>query len=668
MGLNVAKALPPATGASTAELLTIDQAWNRRAALEGASPAQNFSTEDKAEAEKRLGIIEALVFPERFQEIWKKCGGRKLAVVNYLSAEHGCKARTLRHWATRYGRYGVQGLVNKDRADKGSHRKVNRAAHDLIVALTIPKSGVFGTLTVNEIWRQYVDERTWREEHIGQVLSQAAAKKYTTYVEDGRLSEKARLPGMSCKTLRACVGDIPEAVRTMARDGQEAYQNTQEILSHRALSEIEPLEYLVMDHRILDVFCRVPVRGGWKIARPWLSAGVDMRTRRFLGWGIFEVPSSDAIATVLKKVFIEHGVPLNAYIDNGADYCSRWLDPQGKHVRRQQTGPVGELDATWRGVFGTLGVRVIHALVKRARSKIIEPLFLRVAGFDKQLPEYCGHRPSERPERLGVMMKQHEAWLRGERPESPFRTISEIATLYDAAIADINERELQGEGMQKATPTGRGWMSPAECWESLIPRVERRTVRIEDLHVVFTKRRTLTVKHGELCAIFGGQKFYYRLEGEPTQLMVLNGQLVELAFDPNELSQAACYWRGRFVGIANCIPLRKQGEDLFIEDERNRRAARRDIKRAVAAIHEQIPVAGPEERLARRREVLPQRSMIGGVGTPVVLPAALVQAQEAMRAEREFRFKDAGAIEVERAERPANGLDDVFSFFDEGAK
>lgn len=661
MGLNTAvlPVLPPAT--NTPAVLSVNSQEWRRAALEGESPSENFSIEDRAEAEKRFGIIEALVLPERFPEIWQQCGGRKLAVVHYLATEHGCNARTIRHWATRYGRYGVQGLVNKDRSDKGSHRIVNKAACDQIRVLAIPKTGVFGTLTVNEMWRAYVEERAWREERIGKALSQKDAQKYKKYMEAGLLSEKARLPQISCKTLLRCVDDIPEAVRTLARDGGEAYRNSQEIISHRALSELDPLEYLVLDHRLLDVFCRVPVKGGWKIARPWLSAGIDMRTRRFLGWGLFEVPSSDAIANVLKKIFIEHGVPRNVYVDNGKDYRSEYLE--GKHVRREQTGPVGEFDATWRGVFGTLGVKVTHAIVRRARSKIIEPNFRRVANVDKQLPEYCGHRPSERPERLELMVKQHEAWLRGERPESPFRTIQEMATFYDAAIADVNERPLEGEGMQTATPTGRGWMTPGQCWDKLIQRVERRTVRIEDLHVVFTKRKELTVKHGEICATFNGQKFYYRLESDPTQLMVLNGKLVEIAFDPHELSQAAVYWRNKFIGLANCIPLRKMGEDLFVEDERNRRAKLRDIKRAVEVVHQQSPVTGPEERLARRREVLPQRS-IGGVGVPVVLPEQLTHAHEAMRAEREFRFTDAvPVVEAGRIERPADEDGDTFKFF-----
>ena len=56
------------------------------------------------------------------------------------------------------------------------------------------------------------------------------------------------------------------------------------------------MDYVVMDHRVLDIFCLVPVRGGWKLARPWLTAAIDMRTRKWLAWGIFETPSSDAIS------------------------------------------------------------------------------------------------------------------------------------------------------------------------------------------------------------------------------------------------------------------------------------------------------------------------------------------------------------------------------------
>jgi hypothetical protein len=324
-------------------------------------------------------------------------------------------------------------LVNRDRADKGMRRKSNRALDEFLVGHVIPQRGVFGALTVNEIYRAYLEERNWRSECIGQVLRGPDAEKYASYLdEDGRLSERWRLPNVTCKTLRAYVNAIPEPVRTLARGGLEKYQNTQEILSHRALSDIDPLDFLVGDHRLLDIFCLVPVRGGWRLARPWATCFIDMRTRRWLGWGLFEVPSSGSIAAVLRKVLIEWGVPKSVYIDNRRDYRSEYLE--GKHIRREKTGPVGEFDATWRGVFGTLGIRVIHSIVRRARSKIIEPNFIRLANFDKQLPEYCGHCPSERPERFEAMVKQHGAWVRGERSESPFRTIQEIATLTSVRL------------------------------------------------------------------------------------------------------------------------------------------------------------------------------------------------------------------------------------------
>ena len=183
--------------------------------------------------------------------------------------------------------------------------------------------------------------------------------------------------------------------------------------------------------------------------------------------------------------------------------------------------------------------------------------------------------------------------------------------------------------------------------------------------MVFTKRRPLTVRHGEICASFGGQKFYYRLEGEPMQLMALNSQPVEIAFDPHDLGQVAVYWRDAFAGLAVCAPLRRMGEDAFVEDERLRRAARREIKRAIATVHQQTPVASPEERLARRREVLPQRT-IDFTGTPVALPPAVAEAAAAVRAASEFRI--AAAVEVEKIRRPADedGDDGSFAFFSDG--
>ncbi|HYW47256.1 MAG TPA: hypothetical protein VE959_30595 [Bryobacteraceae bacterium] len=659
MGLKQAELVPSSETPAIPALSLDVQRWTR---VGEDNPAQNLSAEDKAAAEKRFEIIEPLVFPERFPELWHDCTGRKLAVVARLAEQHGRPARTIRHWLTRYRRDGMRGLVDRDRADKGFHRKLNKPAKELLLQLAIPRRGVFGALSSAEIHRFYEDIRVWVDDHIGKTLAKSDREKYACHLDqDGRMSESARLPKLSPQTVRRCVCEIPEAVRTLARNGEDAYRATQEIISYRDLADIEPLSWLCMDHRVLDCMAIVPTRGGWRLVRPWLTGAVDIRTRKFLGWGLFETPSSEGIATVLKKVLIDHGVPTNLLIDNGKDFRCSYLE--GGKLRSEKRGPVGDFDATWRGVFGTLGIRVVHSLPYNARAKIIEPLWGRISNFDRQLPEWCGHRPSERPERFDLLIKQHEAFLRGERVSSPFRTIQQLAALYNEAIPDINERELQGHGMNAIRANGRGWLSPAECWDLLIPRVERRTVRVEDLHIVFTRRRTLTVKHGEILMTFGGDKFHYRLEGEPVQLMALNGQLVEIGFDVHDLGEAAVYWRNRFVGLAHCAPLRKMGLDTFTDDERARRAARREIRRAIDAVHQQSVVPTIEERLARRREALPCRDAAARAEIPLALPAAVEEAAAAAREDREFRFEQADSGMVGTTLPTPTEGDDDFCFF-----
>jgi hypothetical protein len=493
--------------------------------------------------------------------------------------------------------------------------------------------------------------------------------KYERYIdEDGRLRAEAMLPEVSYETFRTWLGRIPEVARVMAREGLEAFRNKEEILSFREISATDPLDYVIMDHRVLDIFCMIPTRGGWRLARPWLTAAIDMRTRKWLAWGIFETPSSDSIATVLKRVFLDYGLPKLCYWDNGRDFRCEWLE--GGH-HKEQTGRVGELDGAWRGVLGTLGIRVVHAIVRNARAKLIEPNFKRVANFDRQLPEWCGHKPGVRPERFAAMVKAHEAWVKGERQATPFRTIQQIADLYAGAIDDLNERDLEGEGMQKATPSGRGWMCPNEAWEILIRRVERRTIPAEVLHLCFARRRDYTVQHGEISISRLGRTYHYRMDN-PIALMALNGQTVELAYDPLDLGEAAVYARGSvasgskdatFVGIVHCVELRRMGEQAFVEDERDRRAARREVKRAIAALSG-IPVASPEERLLRRREVLPERVDVPRVEIPVALPEPIEAAVAARAAERDFRFEATDAAAVERLDQPSSDDgDDEFHFF-----
>ncbi len=54
--------------------------------------------------------------------------------------------------------------------------------------------------------------------------------------------------------------------------------------------------------------------------RPWVTAALDMRTRRRLSWVIVEKPNSQSIATVIKRLLLDHGRPEAFYWDNGQDF------------------------------------------------------------------------------------------------------------------------------------------------------------------------------------------------------------------------------------------------------------------------------------------------------------------------------------------------------------
>ncbi|HEX4311920.1 MAG TPA: hypothetical protein VHZ25_17955 [Acidobacteriaceae bacterium] len=620
----------------------------------------NLSEADRIACESRYKVIEPLLKRDAFPAVWSQGNQSKVKVIDWLAKQHKTKRRTIYNWLAAWSEGGLPALVPKDRSDKGKPKSLNAAALEFLIAAAFPKHGAYGKLTVRDIFRAYGEERIWRAKNAGAKLGDFDRAKYARYsTTDGCLAPIAQLPLASYSTFRNWFERIPEIAKTMAREGDEAFHNTQEIISFRNLTDIQPLDYVVMDHRRLDLFCLVPDRAGtsksgWLLARPWLTAAIDMRTRKWLAWCIVETPSSDSIATVLKRQFLEYGLPISVYWDNGKDFRCEWLEGRSP---RTESRRVDHLETGFRGVMDTLGIRVHHAIVKRARSKIIEPNFGRTADFDRTLPWWCGHQPTARPtERFDKLLHQHERWLAGENVEPAFPTIGEVAAFYDDHLKELNERELAGEGMNKITPTGRGWMCPNEAWEQLIRRVEKRTVPEEVIHLCFAKRRNLTIRQGEVRTTFGAKVWHYRLTSNPLRLMALNGCEVQLAYDPLDLQTAALYHENRLVGLVDCVELRRMGEDAFVEDEKARRRGRRETKDFIAKVHQHVHVPGHAERTARR-EVTP-RMEPARIAVPAALPAAMVETAAAIAEDKAL----AVAVAVQSV-AAAEAVDDEFNFF-----
>jgi transposase InsO family protein len=635
LGDRVAGALEPAASriwarGESRNVIEMGAPADAQMTLELTAPVgPNLSQEDRAEAERRFGIIEPLIDRPKYHLLYIQFP-RMSQVYEYLAKQHSVKARTIYRWLQAWQQGGLPALVRKDRADKGTARAMNQAAQELLIKLSTPQKDVYGILPVREMWRVYEGERVWRAAHTLQPMGEFDSRKYAMYLDgEGRLTPAAQLPPVSYETFRTWFKRIPEMLRTLARDGVEAYRNREEIISHRDIAAVDPMAYIVMDHRRLDVFCLVKERGAWKLARPWLTAAIDMRTRKWVSWCIVESPSSDSIACCLKRLFVDYGLPKSLYWDNGRDFTCQWFEGLTRKERREKR--IDELDGAWRGVLGTLDIRVHHAIAYNARAKIIEPNFNRISNIDRKLPEWCGNNSAERPERLDEMVAAHEKWVKGERESTPFRTIEQIASLYNAAIRDVNEMELKGDGMRKATPSGYGWMCPNEAWEALIGRVPRRDAPADVLHMCFAKRRDIKVQHGEISTTHDGRVYHYRMVNNSLELMRLNGKTVELAYDPLDLGEAAVYYESRFFGLVKCVELRRMGETGFVEDMKDRARANRELRKAIRAVHRSAPAPSFEERLARRAEVLPARAEVPRVEIPAAIAAPVADAAEAAR-------------------------------------
>ena len=288
----------------------------------------NLDDADRKQAEGRYQVIAALIEPKRFRKLWTQYGGKRTRVRNELAKQHGVSARTVHNWAQRYlGKYqdaykgmrGLTALVDRDRADKSRPRLMNDTALDLLLHLAFPEERRAGQLTISKAWEAYNEERHFRDEYLRPTPEPADDRaRLEAYTDSrGHLLKKARLPEVSYWTFRQWWRNLPAAGLRLGRKGPDAFLNHEASVSYRNYLKLKPLEFVVMDHRQLDLTCLLPERRvrhrGWRLGRPWVTAAIDMRTRRWLAWKIVERPNSASIAAVLKRVFLDHGLPKNFY-------------------------------------------------------------------------------------------------------------------------------------------------------------------------------------------------------------------------------------------------------------------------------------------------------------------------------------------------------------------
>lgn len=249
--------------------------------------------------------------------------------------------------------------------------------------------------------------------------------------------------GWRVPSLRTMQRLIEENVRAdtliYLREGPEAWQQKCAPYILRDMEAIRGCEVWVGDQHRLDFFCKGP---NGKPVRPWLTAWIDFRSTKLLGWYIGYANNTDTIMAAFERAATNPaiGLPNDIYIDNGRDYSS--YEFAGRGHRRERKEKVDE--ARVRSLVVHLGIAPHFAIPRNARAKTIERDFRIVAEqFSKRFETWCGSNNEEKPAGLDELLKDLNR----------VPSLEEVRELFDGWVVHMyNKNPSQGEGRKGECP------------------------------------------------------------------------------------------------------------------------------------------------------------------------------------------------------------------------
>lgn len=261
---------------------------------------------------------------------------------------------------------------------------------------------------------------------------------------------------------------IPSAALVLAREGERAHN--ERMLPHlrRKYTDVAANQIWVADTMIFDVMVRndyfLPADNA--AVRLQLTALMDLRSRKIVGYAFCLNGSSRSITTALIAAVKRYGPCESFYCDNGKDFKK-----VGKFARPLNRAElIGEdMDAITRsGALRQLGIAVQYCIKFRPQSKPIERFFGTLhRRFDAEFPHYTTGNAYLKPDATVAAAAQHSKVLAMARPDlSPLIPASQFVALAQHWIeVEYNaQHRHSGEGMTVRTPEGKICMTPDEAF------------------------------------------------------------------------------------------------------------------------------------------------------------------------------------------------------------
>ena len=499
-------------------------------------------------------------------------------VAEYIAQQQKISLRTVWDWYSRFKKHGFPGLADNIRSDKGASR----------------------------FFREYPLVAEFAQaKYLGEKLS--VRRVHEAIV--AAWNDKENLPP-HYDTVRAYLNALPRPISIMAREGETEFHNRCAPFLITDFKTVRPNQIWVSDHVKHDVWVRNDMFPGFPMnakLRPWMTAIVDMRTRKCVGAVWCANPSSHSISSALRISILQWGIPETFYIDNGKDF--------------EAIGRIG-FSPEASGVLARLRIEPQYCIPKHPQSKLIERWFGTMhERFDKLWhPFYCGASPSARPEECDLALKEHDKLFKENRPHSsPLPLASEFVALCQDWIEEYNASHPHtGKEMN-----GR---APDEVFEDhLLPEAKRR--KLEDpraLDVLFWQRDKRRVSEGGCVQLFN-QRYEPADAESASRLFMEIERDIFVACDPNNLGDAiALDIDGRFIGTLRCQKLVARGpvsrEDVRA-GMRKQRFARRAVKDYVNFISGSF-----SSELENMRSKSSRMSTVRGLPAPPEIIAPLKKA------------------------------------------
>ncbi|WP_447978121.1 Mu transposase C-terminal domain-containing protein [Candidatus Nitrospira bockiana] len=411
----------------------------------------------REEALRRLPVVLAA------QEI-VQARGEITARLRELAAAHRLSLDTVYAWLRAYEEHGFGGLLPKWGGKKGRFTAISEALQGIIK-----------------------DEYLRPERPSVTDVHRAIAQ----------FCDAARIPCPSISTLNRFLATLPKPAVLAARYGEAAYRAQGEPKIRRDYLDLDVGEMWVGDHRVLDLFVRASDEPGAKIFRPWLTAWMDLRSRRITGWHLDLVPDSHTIALALRAGILTCGLPTRLYRDNGKDFTAEYWG--GRRVQF----PSVDFDVNARAVLAQLRIEATNAQPFSPWAKAIEAWFGHtLPSWERTLPGWCGRDNKEKPEKLTAEVKAGR-----------LLTLAECQQALAARIEQYHDRE---HSELAATP------------RSLWAGVEMRIPDARALDLILMKHKPAKVFQDGLRLF--GRRYWH------DALIPHIGQTVEIRYDAADVS------------------------------------------------------------------------------------------------------------------------------------